>query len=42
MLLKIFKSFFTNMVKTQEEYPIKYYKRDKNNNNKTDSYNKGL
>jgi hypothetical protein len=29
MLLKAVKNFFAKMVKPQEEYPIKYYKRNK-------------
>lgn len=29
-LLKIVRSFFTRLVKNPEEYPVKYYKRDKN------------
>jgi hypothetical protein len=28
-LLKAIKSFFNKLVKTQEEYPIKYYKKTK-------------
>ncbi len=28
--LKVFKSFFTKLVKNSDEYPVKYYKRDKN------------
>lgn len=29
-LLKVVKSFFTRLVKNSDEYPVKYYKRDKN------------
>ncbi len=29
-LIKVVKNFFTRLVKTSDEYPIKYYKRDKN------------
>jgi len=28
-LLKVVKSFFTKFVKNSDEYPVKYYKRDK-------------
>ncbi len=28
-IIKAVKNFFTKLVKTDEEYPIKYYKRDK-------------
>lgn len=29
-LVKIVRSFFSKLVKNPEEYPVKYYKRDKN------------
>jgi len=29
-LIKVVKSLFTKLVKTSDDYPIKYYKRDKN------------
>jgi hypothetical protein len=29
-LIKVVKSFFTKLVKSSDDYPIKYYKRDKN------------
>jgi len=31
-MIKAVISFFTRMVKPQEEYPIKYYKREKSYN----------
>jgi len=29
-LMKVVKSFFTKLVKNSDDYPVKYYKRDKN------------
>lgn len=29
-LMKVVKSFFSKLVKNSDEYPVKYYKRDKN------------
>jgi hypothetical protein len=29
-LIKVVRSFFTKLVKNTDEYPVKYYKRDKN------------
>lgn len=29
-LIKVVKSLFTKLVKNPDEYPVKYYKRDKN------------
>ncbi|MES2850848.1 MAG: hypothetical protein V4685_17440 [Bacteroidota bacterium] len=29
-LIKVVRSFFTRLVKNPDEYPVKYYKRDKN------------
>ena len=29
-LMKVVRSFFTKLVKNTDEYPVKYYKRDKN------------
>lgn len=29
-LMKVVKSLFTKLVKNSDEYPVKYYKRDKN------------
>lgn len=29
-LVKVVKSFFTKLVKNSDDYPVKYYKRDKN------------
>ena len=28
VLIKVVKNFFSRMIKPQEEYPVKYYKRD--------------
>lgn len=28
--IRVVKSFFTRLVKNSDEYPVKYYKRDKN------------
>lgn len=29
-LMKVVKSLFTKLVKSNDDYPVKYYKRDKN------------
>lgn len=29
-LMKVMKTFFSKLVKNSDEYPVKYYKRDKN------------